>query len=73
MPWQRNNLIITSPYALQATKTKDPFADFVDDEVEMDSDDESDASDFDDDLDPDKIEVPGELRRMGDVNLTASQ
>lgn len=47
---------------LQATKTKDPFADFDDDEVEMvnDSDDESDASDFDEDLDPDKIEVPGE-------------
>jgi len=36
-------------------------AEFDEDDIEMeDEDDGSDASDFDEDLDPDKIEVPGE-------------
>lgn len=48
----------------QATKKLIKLADFEDDDLEMmdDSDDAAsdDASDFDEDLDPDKIEVPGE-------------
>lgn len=44
----------------QATKKLIKLADFEDDDLDMnDSDDASDASDFDEDLDPDKIEVPG--------------
>ncbi|CRK86966.1 CLUMA_CG000782, isoform A [Clunio marinus] len=41
-----------------ATKKLNTIA-FDDDDVEMDSNEESDVSDFDDDLDPDNIEVPG--------------
>lgn len=39
------------------------LADFEDDDLEMDDSDpsEDDASDFDEDLDPDKIEVPGKI------------
>jgi hypothetical protein len=49
---------------LQATKKLIKLADFEDDEIEMDDSDggSDDVSDFDEDLDPDKIEVPGELR-----------
>lgn len=37
------------------------LAELEDDDLEMDdSNDDSDASDFDEDLDPDNIEVPGE-------------
>lgn len=47
----------------QATKKLNAFADLDDDDIEMDdseNDVDSETSDFDDDLDPDKIEVPGE-------------
>jgi hypothetical protein len=39
------------------------LADFEDDDIEMDDSDgpsDDDVSDFDEDLDPDKIEVPGD-------------
>lgn len=52
--------------SLQATKKMNSFADFDGDDIEMDDNDSDDddndsddASDFDEDLDPDKIEVPG--------------
>lgn len=52
-------------FVLQATKKLNAFADLDGDDVEIDNDsadDSDDASDFDEDLDPDKIEVPGESR-----------
>lgn len=55
---------LPSQLHFQATKKLIKLADFEDDDLEMmdDSDDAAsdDASDFDEDLDPDKIEVPGE-------------
>lgn len=49
------------------------FAEFDDDDLDMDNDsndDESEVSDFDDDLDPDKIEVPGNLINLCIINLS---
>lgn len=54
-------LIYLTKNCLQATKKLKAFSEFDDDDLDMDndSDDVSDGSDFDEDLDPDKIEVPG--------------
>lgn len=37
------------------------FADLVEEDLVMSSDEASEASDFDEDLDPDNIEIPGKI------------
>lgn len=45
---------------MQATNEMN-FADLVEEDLVMSSDEASEASDFDEDLDPDNIEIPGKI------------